>query len=216
MSEATARIRVAETLRRSPVIGVVRTETHRRASEIARGWIDAGLEMIEITFSVPRATDLVEQLLGERPDDATYCIGMGTATTSQRAMAAVTAGAEFVISPNVSEEVATAVLDGERYLILGALTPTEIFNADDLGADLVKVYPLPTVGGAQYLKTVRGPLGGISMLAAGGFGPDEIPDYRNAGAIAFGIGDPLIGTDSKQTREIVQQALRLARGEDPA
>lgn len=214
MSEPNARTRVAEALRRSPVIGVVRTDSHRRAAAIARAWIKAGLEMIEITFTVPRATDLVEQLLGERPDKAQYCIGMGTATTRRRAAAAVAAGAEFVISPNVSEEVATTVLDSERYLILGALTPTEIFNADDLGADLVKVYPLPTVGGSRYLKTVRGPLSGISMLAAGGFGPEEIPDYRKAGAVAFGIGDPLIGKDDAETRQIVQQALRFARGKD--
>jgi 2-dehydro-3-deoxyphosphogluconate aldolase/(4S)-4-hydroxy-2-oxoglutarate aldolase len=100
------------------------------------------------------------------------------------------------------------------YLILGALTCTEIVEARDLGADIVKVYPLPPVGGAGYLAAVRGPLNDIPMLAAGGFTVEEIPDYRAAGASAFGIGAPLLCDDDEKSRQRIARAVQLARGQE--
>jgi 2-dehydro-3-deoxyphosphogluconate aldolase/(4S)-4-hydroxy-2-oxoglutarate aldolase len=97
---------------------------------------------------------------------------------------------------------------------MGALSATEIAAAHELGADIVKVYPLPPVGGPAYLATVRQPLGDIPMLAAGGFGIDEIPVYRQAGASAFGIGFPLLaGTAPADINRRIARALGLARGE---
>jgi 2-dehydro-3-deoxyphosphogluconate aldolase/(4S)-4-hydroxy-2-oxoglutarate aldolase len=96
------------------------------------------------------------------------------------------------------------------------LTPTEIVAAQELGADLVKVYPLPPVGGPRYLATVRQPLGDVPMLAAGGFPPEEIPAYRAAGAAAFGIGAPLLGCGAADERQRLARALSLARGEEAA
>ena len=97
---------------------------------------------------------------------------------------------------------------------MGALTPTEIVAAIEVGADLVKVYPLPPVGGPAYLSVIRGPLGDVPMLAAGGFGVEEIPAYRQAGAIAFGLAAPLLGVGSgeRQARERIERAITLARG----
>ncbi len=138
---------------------------------------------------------------------------MGTVTGGERAERAVAAGAEFLISPNAEAAVAEVARAAGRYLVLGALTPTEIVAAHALGADLVKVYPLPPVGGAVYLATVRQPLGDVPMLAAGGFGVDEIPAYRAAGAVAFGIGAPLLGAGEAGGGERMARALALARGE---
>ncbi len=80
----------------------------------------------------------------------------------------------------------------------------------------MKVYPLPPVGGPEYLEVVRQPLGDIRMLAAGGFGIDEIPAYRRAGAVAFGVGSPLLGRTAGESRRTIAHALELARGEEPA
>jgi 2-dehydro-3-deoxyphosphogluconate aldolase/(4S)-4-hydroxy-2-oxoglutarate aldolase len=91
------------------------------------------------------------------------------------------------------------------------LAPSEIVSARELGADLVKVYPLPPVGGPLYLSTVRQPLGDIPMLAGGGFSVDEIPAYSRAGAVAFGIGSPLLGADDEESRGRIARALALAR-----
>jgi 2-dehydro-3-deoxyphosphogluconate aldolase/(4S)-4-hydroxy-2-oxoglutarate aldolase len=99
---------------------------------------------------------------------------------------------------------------------MGALTPSEIVAASEAGADLVKVYPLPPVGGTAYLATIRGPLSDIPMLAAGGFGVEEIPAYARAGAVAFGIAAPLLGfsADEAESRRRIGRALALARGGD--
>jgi len=212
------RAQVAHSLRLKPIIGVVRTGATAEAARQARVLMQAGLELIEVTFSIPGAAGLTRQLIAERGAPGPPWIGMGTVTTAARAREALAAGAEFVVSPNVHRAVAEAARAADRFLVLGALTPTEIVAAHELGADLVKVYPLPPVGGPAYLATVRQPLGDIPMLAAGGFGIGDIPAYLQAGAVAFGIGFPLLAgrTDAPPTviREHVARALRLALAPD--
>jgi 2-dehydro-3-deoxyphosphogluconate aldolase/(4S)-4-hydroxy-2-oxoglutarate aldolase len=203
---------VASSLAKSPIIGVVRTGSHEEAARQARLFIDAALELVEITFTVPEATDLVRELIAERGEDGPPWIGMGTVTDGERAKAAVEAGASFLVSPNTSSEVAAVARQEDLFLVLGALTCTEIVAARDLGADVVKVYPLPPVGGASYLATVRGPLDDIPMLAAGGFDIEEIPAYREVGAQAYGIGAPLLGGDEQESHQRISRALDLARG----
>ena len=178
---------------------------------MARLYIEGGLQLIEITFSVPDATRLVEQLRVEVGDGPPW-IGMGTVTDGDRARRALEAGAQFIVSPNVSAEVAEETVASSTFLVVGALTCTEIVDARRLGADLVKVYPLPPVGGPAYLSVVRQPLDDIPMLAAGGFGVEEIPAYKKAGAIAFGIGAPLLGESDEKSLRTIGRALTLAGG----
>lgn len=208
---SAARQAVRDTVARSPIFAVVRTDSIDEARAQADVFIRGGLEMIEVTFSVPGATQLVAELLADRGDDASYKVGMGTVTTAHRAEAAVAAGAEFIVSPNASETVAEVANRADLYLLLGALTPTEIVRAAELGADLVKVYPTPPVGGPAYLSVVRQPLGDIPMLVGGGYGIDEIPDYIAVGATAFGIGSPLLGADDDESLAKIARALEMAR-----
>jgi 2-dehydro-3-deoxyphosphogluconate aldolase/(4S)-4-hydroxy-2-oxoglutarate aldolase len=203
---------IAASLRRAPIIAVVRTHSVEEAARQARLFADSGLELIEITFTVPGASSLVRQMLSNRDSFGPPWFGMGTVTTGERAREAVQAGAEFLVTPNVSAEVAREAKHAGLYLVMGALSPTEIVEARGLGADLVKVYPLPPVGGPLYLSTVRQPLGDIPMLAGGGFGIEEIPAYAAAGASAFGIGAPLLGTDDADSRRRIARALELAMG----
>ena len=210
----STRDRVARSVARAPIFGVVRTMTSEEALRQARTFIDGGLELVEITFTVPGAAEIIQQLRDERGEDRPPWIGAGTVTDSRRAQAALAHGAEFLLTPNVSREVADAAHEAGVYLVLGATTPTEIVAARRLGADLVKVYPLPTIGGPQYLATVRQPLNDIPMLAAGGFEATEIPAYREAGAIAFGIGSQLLDSPANEdSRHRIQDALAAARGE---
>ncbi len=193
------------------MVGVVRTASYQEAARQAVLFADAGIELVEITFTVPDAPRLVREMLARRPQDGPPWIGMGTVTTAERAREAVKAGSEFIVTPNVSADVARIAREAGLYLILGALTPTEVVAAQELGADLVKVYPLPPVGGPHYLSTIRQPLGDIPMLAGGGFSVDEIPAYIRAGATAFGIGSPLLGADDEESRGRIARALALAR-----
>jgi 2-dehydro-3-deoxyphosphogluconate aldolase/(4S)-4-hydroxy-2-oxoglutarate aldolase len=212
----TTRSSVAESFASAPVVGVVRTPSRDEAGRIARAFIDGGLELIEVTFTVPGAPALVRELQAEREGSGPPWIGMGTVTTAARAREALGAGTEFVVTPNAEPSVAEIVRTAGVFLVVGALTPTEIAAAHALGADLVKVFPVPFVGGPDYLSVVRGPLGDVPMLVSGGFGPEEIPAYRRAGAIAYGIGGPLLGPSPEETRRRIRLALTLARGEEPA
>ena len=138
---------VALSLRRAPIIGVVRTASRDEAAAQARSLAACGVELVEITFTVPGASGLVRELLAGRSSEGPPWFGMGTVTTAARAREAVAAGAEFIVTPNVSAEVAREVRQAGLFLVMGALTPTEIVSAVEVGADLVKVYPLPPVGG---------------------------------------------------------------------
>lgn len=205
---------IADSLRRKPIISVVRTGEYAEAERQALLFADAGLELIEITFTVPQAPSLVRALLRERGQGPPY-FGMGTVTTAERARLAVEAGAEFVVTPNCNPEVARIAKAAGLFLTLGALTATEVVEAHRLGSDVVKVFPLPPVGGPAYLRALRQPLGDIPMMASGGYGVEEIPAYRAAGACAFGIGPPLLGADDDATRRNIRRALELASGADP-
>ena len=204
---------VSAGLHRSPVLGVVRTGSLQDAERQARLFAASGLELIEVTFTVPGASELVRKLIADRKGDGPPYYGMGTVTNAARAREAIAAGAEFLVTPNVSADVARLAREADLFLVMGALSATEVVAAHELGADLVKVYPLPPVGGPSYLSVLRQPLGDIPMLAAGGFGPEEIPAYAKAGAIAFGIGGPLLGGDDEETRGRIARALTLARGD---
>lgn len=212
------RPQVALSLRRAPLVGVVRTSSHEEAAGQARLFAESGIELVEITFTVPDATRLVRELLTRRSAGGNEggsagppWFGMGTVTNAERARQAVSAGAEFIVSPNVSSDVARIARGAGLFLILGALTATEVVAAHELGADIVKVYPLPPVGGPSYLSVLRQPLGDIPMLAAGGFGVDDINDYARAGAVAFGMGAPLLGADEEETRGRIARALAMAQ-----
>src|SRR3954447_15815998 len=223
---------VALSLRRAPIIGVVRTASRDEAAAQARSLAASGVELVEITFTVPGASGLVRELLAGPSSEGPPWCGTGTGTTAARAREAVAAGAEFIVTPNVSAEVAREARQAGLFLVMGALTPTEIVAAVEAGAgppprfslaavgagaDLVKVYPLPPVGGPAYLSVVRGPLGDVPMLAAGGFGVEEIPAYRQAGATAFGLAAPLLGVGSgdAEARHRIERAITLARGANP-
>ena len=214
-SAVDIRAEVARSLERAPITAVVRTASTEEAGRVARLFLETGLELVEITFTVPGASRLVRELLAERHARGVAgppWIGMGTVTTAARAREAVAAGAEFLISPNTNPEVAAIAREHGKYLILGALTATEVVAAHELGSDLVKVWPLPPVGGPAYLSLLRGPLGDIPMLPGGGYGIEEIPAYRAAGAVAFGVGAPLLGATPEESRGRIARALTLARG----
>ena len=212
MSGARGKEGVAQSVREAPLVGVVRTASADEARRRARALVRSGVELVEITFSVPGATDVTRELVAELGSDGPPWVGMGTVTDARRAEEALAAGATFLVTPNTSPEVARVAVEAGVFLVLGALTATEIVTARNLGADLVKVYPLGPVGGVKYLETVRQPLSDIPMLAAGGYEVEEIPAYRNAGASAFGLGPPLFGEDEEDTGRRIERALELARG----
>ena len=208
------RAAVTEALERTPICAVVRTDSDEEALRQARAFLANGLEMIEITWSVPGAIEVTRELLRERGaySPGGPVIGMGTVTTGERTERSLAVGSEFIVSPNTSVDIAGPTKEAARYLMMGALSASEIVTSWELGSDIVKVYPLPPVGGPNYLSVVRQPLADIPMLAGGGYDIDEIPAYRAAGASAFGIGGPLMGKNDIDTAQRIERAISFARG----
>jgi len=175
--------------RATRLVSVIRAAETAAALEAARAVIRGGIALIEVTYSVPDAPAVMRQLVAEKPPGVV--IGAGTVLTARDAALALDAGARFLIAPNVSTAVAGAARDAGVFYCPGAYTTNEILHAMDMGAHLVKVYPVGVAGGPDYIKVIRDPLPKIPMLAAGGTNLDNIVPFYAAGCIACGIGGAL-------------------------
>ncbi len=193
MQTAVTREEVVRIFREDRLIAVVRSAKPDLADRMARAAAEAGLRLIEITFTVPDAAALIERLsadLGSR-----CVIGAGTILDGKHARAALRAGAQFLVSPVLLSEMVAIAREHHVVSMPGTMTPTEMVHAANLGADFIKIYPLATIGGAAYVTQVRRTLGHLPLVATGNLTLEEIPAYLGAGVVGFGIGDPLVRPD---------------------
>jgi len=128
-------------------------------------------------------------------------VGAGTVTRAETVKRAADAGAEFIVSPCLVREVIEAARRTDLAVMPGGLTPTEIFEAHSAGADMVKVFPAQNVGGAAYLKALRGPFPDIPLVPTGGVTLDNLKQMFEAGAAAVGVGGELISKDALARRD---------------
>jgi len=162
-------------------VAVIRTDSVENALGAARAAIAGGFRAVEITFSFPEAPDAIRKL-AENKD---LLVGAGTILTAEQVHAAVEAGAQFLVSPCVLPEVIDAARELHVAIIPGAFTPTEIYTAHALGADIVKIFPAVKFG-PEYLKTVRGPLPQIPIMPTSGVDASNVAEWFRAGAVAVG------------------------------
>lgn len=182
-------LEVFAAVRAHRLVSVIRAAEPAAALEAARAVIRGGIALVEITYSVPDAPSVMRQLASEKHPGVV--IGAGTVLTAREAAQALDAGARFLIAPNVSTAVAGAARDAGAFYCPGAYTTNEILYAMEMGAHLVKVYPVGVAGGPDYIKVIRDPLPRVPMLAAGGTNLDNIVPFYAAGCIACGIGGAL-------------------------
>jgi 2-dehydro-3-deoxyphosphogluconate aldolase/(4S)-4-hydroxy-2-oxoglutarate aldolase len=164
-----------------------------------------GVKILEITLNSPGALSVIEQLANKMADK--MIIGAGTVLDAATAKAAIEAGSKFIISPNVNIETIQITKHYRVVSIPGAYTPTEIVNAYTNGGDIIKIFPASS---ANYIKELRGPLSHIPMMPTGGINPENILEFKKAGAVAFGIGSALINTKQKITEEYLKQVTENA------
>ena len=192
-------------LREQRLVAVIRAPSRAAALRAALAVADGGITLLEITFTVPEAPQVMAELSG-RPD---IVVGAGTVLTAAQARDALSAGAQFIIAPNVSGEVARVALDGGALYCPGAYTTGEILAARAAGAHVVKVYPVGVAGGPRYIEVIRDPLPDIPMLAAGGTTLENAVPFLRAGCVAIGLGgslaDPRLSAAS-QFEEITRRA----------
>jgi 2-dehydro-3-deoxyphosphogluconate aldolase/(4S)-4-hydroxy-2-oxoglutarate aldolase len=195
------------------LVAVIRTATSEAAETAARAMALAGVRLIEITLTVPDAYELIEALASDDELRGTGAvIGAGTVLSGAQAEDALRAGARFLVSPALVPEMLTAAKARDAMTMPGTMTPTEMLKAAELGADFIKVYPVATIGGPDFITNVRRALTNLPLVATGNVAYEEIPAYLAAGVAGFGIGAPLIRPDLLErddTAGIVANAKRF-------
>ncbi len=171
------------------IVAIIRAPSGELLADVARTLYEAGIDVIEVTFTVPGVLDIISQVsraLGDK-----ILLGAGTVLDPESARAAFLAGAEFLVSPHVNTDVIRLANRYDKLVMSGAFTPTEVLTAWEAGADVVKVFPAD-VGGPSYLKSLHGPFPQIRLLPTGGVNLETLPAFLNAGACAVGLGSSLV------------------------
>lgn len=171
------------------IVAIVRDRagTHLRAA--CETLLEAGVSVLEVTTNTPGAASVVAELVAAGATE----VGMGTVRTVEHVRMAADAGASFIVTPTVSLPVGAAAAAAGMRWYPGAATPTEIETAWTAGATAVKVFPAGVLGGVRFIREVRAPLDDVPLIPTGGVRIDEIVDYLAAGALAVGMGSPLLG-----------------------
>lgn len=188
-------------LKSSGVVAVIRSDNPGDLIEVARALVRGGVSFLEITMTVPKALSIIEQTTDALKDEAV--IGVGTVLDAETARAAILAGAGYVVSPAMRPAVIEVC---KRYNIAcmpGGLTPTEVLEAWELGADVVKVFPC-SVGGPAFLKHLKGPFPFIEMMTTGTVTKENAAEFIKAGACAIGVGGELVGSKAITDRKFDQ------------
>jgi len=181
---------VLQRIRDIGVIPVVRASSAEEAIQVVEAIKAGGLPILEITMTVPGAVQLIAQLASRFRDEA--IVGAGTVLDPEIARACISAGAQFVVSPALNPETIAACREQDILVMPGALTPTEIVQAWNAGADLVKVFPAGAMGGASYVKSLKAPLPEIELVPTGGVTLATAASFIEAGATALGVGADLV------------------------
>ena len=174
---------VVQRIKAERAVAVIRTDSVERALAAANAAVAGGFRAIEITFSFADASRAIAKLAENNDED--LLIGAGTILTREQVHQAVEAGAKFLVSPCVLQDVIDAAHELQVAIIPGAFTPTEIYTAYSLGADIVKIFPAVKFG-PEYLKAVRGPLSQIPIMPTSGVDASNVADWFRAGAVAVG------------------------------
>src|SRR6266487_3986151 len=172
------------------IVPVVRTSTAEGAIKAVEAIYKGGIRAAEITMTVPGAIRALEKVADQFGDK--IVLGAGTVLDPETARACMLAGAEFFVTPSLRVSTIEMAKRYSKVICPGALTPTEVLTAWESGADVVKVFPCGNVGGAKYIKALKGPFPHIEMIPTGGVNLETCGDFLKAGACAVGVGGELI------------------------
>ncbi|PRY34229.1 bifunctional 4-hydroxy-2-oxoglutarate aldolase/2-dehydro-3-deoxy-phosphogluconate aldolase [Umezawaea tangerina] len=187
------------------LVAIVRGDDARAAVRVL---FESGVRLVEISLTSPDALAVIADLAGETPDDG--WLGVGTIRTPRDVDDALAAGARFAVSPATTAAVGHSVESGLPVLA-GVLTPTEVETALAYGARALKLFPA-SLGGVDYLEALRAPFPDVPFVPVGGVGVDEAVAYLKAGAVAVGVGSPLMGTGLDGLADRAKRLLDAVRG----
>ncbi len=188
---------IIDRLVKTGLVPIVRASSPEEAMKVMEAIHAGGVSTIEITMTVPGAIRVLEQMADRLGDRA--LLGAGTILDPETARVAILAGAQFLVSPNLDTRVIEITRRYGCVSVPAGLTPTEIVTAWESGADFVKVFPCGNLGGASYIRALRGPLPHIEMIPTGGVNLQTVGEFFRAGAAAVGVGTEMV--DRKAAKE---------------
>lgn len=195
------------TILNNKIVAIIRGADPDDVLQITEALCEGGVQCVEITLNSADALRLIESVAIKM--EGRVIVGAGTVLNASEVRSAVAAGAKFIISPMLNIDVIHKTKDLGAVSIPGAYTPTEIFTAFSNGADLIKVFP--SSAGPSFIREVLAPFPYIPLMPTGGINLTNIREFKNAGAVAFGMGKSLVDTRQKVTPEYLQQIKTNAR-----
>ncbi len=192
------RDQITATVETLGVVAIIRLQDASAVRGIVDALAEGGVRALEVTMTVPGAIELIREIAPTLPDG--FLFGAGTVVDPETVHRAVDAGARFIVSPVFRPAVIEAGHKAGVPVMPGCFTATEILNAWDCGADIVKVFPATSVG-PGYLKDLRGPLPHVKLMPTGGVSIDNVGEWLKAGAVAVGVGSALLDAKAIAARE---------------
>lgn len=180
-------------LRSTRLLAIVRSDSEAKAERIVNTLLDCGVDVIEVSLTTPGAVEIIRRASASAPS---AFIGAGTVLSRDQTDRVHEAGAQFIVTPAVTESIGRATELGLESFA-GVMTPTEALDALGRGATAVKLFPAE-VGGAAFLRALRAPLPQVEFIPVGGVTVSKVAEFLDAGAIALGVGSPLTGSPSSE------------------
>lgn len=182
---------VVEALVDAGAIAIIRMQNAQKLMRTAEAIRKGGVTAIEITMTTPKALRLIEETATAFADDEEVLVGVGSVLDGPTAQQAINAGAQFAVSPILSADMIETCHRYDVPAVPGAYTPTEVAQAHELGADIVKVFPASTVG-PDYFGALKGPMPHVKLMPTGGVSLENAGQWIEAGACAVGVGSALL------------------------
>lgn len=192
------------------IIPVVRASSAGEARIAADAVCQGGIPIVEITMTVPGAVEVIREMVKHCGSDV--LIGAGTVLNVEAARRCLDAGAQFLVSPGLNLPTVEFAARAGKLVMAGALTPTEIMAAWEAGADFVKIFPCGPVGGAKYIKALKGPFPKIPFVPTGGVNLNTAAEFIEAGAVALGVGGECVQAEALKSNKpeiIVENARKF-------
>jgi len=211
------KIQTIQKIQEDGIIAVIRNLPKEKAIDLADALISSGIRTLEVTVENKDAYEIIELLSKKYSKE--IVIGAGTVLDSSSAQLAISKGADFILSPNFNPEVVKTVLRYGKVVVPGVMTPTEMMNAMECGADMVKIFPASVLG-IQFIKDVKGPFPQIPIIPTGGIDLTNIGSFIEAGVEAVGVGGSLLNKQAikdsnfdliKETASKFVEQVKLAR-----
>ena len=193
-------------VRAEKVIVIVRGVDKADIVDVAEALYEGGVRLMEVTSNTPNFAEMITILRQHMA--GRMVIGSGTVITTQLCEQALDAGAEYIIAPNVNEQVIEYCLGKDVGMIPGAATATEILAADRCGAKVIKIFPACAIG-PQQIKLFRGPINHLDFIAVGGVRLNNVDEFLAAGCIGIGIGAEVVNREIVQARRYQQMTQRV-------